>query len=113
MCLAQGPQHSDPGSAVRYASVARHVTDCATQPGPETLAMSTTYTKFLHGEIPSFYFQMSYMVCTCQWRIQSGFGGWVAGTSSATSVFKYPMKMKSFGLSETKLFNFHGIFKKN
>ena len=28
-------------------------------------------------------------------------------------VFKYPMKMKTFGLSETKLFHFHGIFKQN
>ena len=27
-------------------------------------------------------------------------------------VFKYPIKMKWFGLSETKLFHFHGIFKK-
>ena len=27
--------------------------------------------------------------------------------------FKYRMKMKLFGLSETKLFHFHGIFKKN
>ena len=27
--------------------------------------------------------------------------------------FKYPMKMKQFGLSETKLFHFHGAFKKN
>ena len=27
--------------------------------------------------------------------------------------FKYPMKMKQFGLIETKLFDFHGIFKKN
>ena len=26
-------------------------------------------------------------------------------------VFKYPMKMKSFGLSETKWFHFHGILK--
>ena len=24
---------------------------------------------------------------------------------------KYPLKMKQFGLSETKLFHFHGIFK--
>ena len=29
------------------------------------------------------------------------------------SVFKYSMKMKYFGLDETKLFHFHGIFKKN
>ena len=28
-------------------------------------------------------------------------------------VFKYYMKMKLFGLSETKLFHSHGIFKKN
>ena len=28
-------------------------------------------------------------------------------------VIKYPMKMKWFGLSETKLFHFHGIFKTN
>ena len=28
-------------------------------------------------------------------------------------IFKYPMKIKLFGLSETKLFHFHGIFKKN
>ena len=28
-------------------------------------------------------------------------------------VFKYPIKMKYFGLRKTKLFHFHGIFKKN
>ena len=28
-------------------------------------------------------------------------------------IFKYPMKMKLFGLSETKLFDFHRIFEKN
>ena len=28
-----GDQTRNPRSAVRYASVARHVTDCATQPG--------------------------------------------------------------------------------
>ena len=27
-------------------------------------------------------------------------------------VFKYPLKMKYFGLNETKLFHFYGIFKK-
>ena len=27
--------------------------------------------------------------------------------------FKYPMKMKQFGLNETKLFQFHGIFREN
>ena len=32
--------------------------------------------------------------------------------SSPPPVVKYPMKMKSFGLNETKLFHFHGIFKK-
>ena len=31
--------------------------------------------------------------------------------SSPSPVFKYPMKMKQFGLSETKLCHFHGIFK--
>ena len=36
-----------------------------------------------------------------------------AGTPSPPSVFKYPMKMRSFGLSETKLSHVHGIFKKN
>ena len=33
--------------------------------------------------------------------------------SNLAPVFKYPMKMKKFGLSETKLFYFHRIFKKN
>ena len=37
----------------------------------------------------------------------------VARTPSPPLIFKYPMKMKYFGLSETKLFHFHGIFKKN
>ena len=37
-----------------------------------------------------------------------------SGGSRGGSVgFKYPMKMKSFCLSETKLFHFLGIFKKN
>ena len=34
-------------------------------------------------------------------------------TPSPSLVFKYAMKMKLFGLSETKLFHFHGIFKRN
>ena len=29
---------------------------------------------------------------------------------SPLAVFKYPMKMKLFGLNETKYFHFHGIF---
>ena len=32
-----GIELATPGSAVRYASVVRHVTDYATQPGPEVL----------------------------------------------------------------------------
>ena len=28
-------------------------------------------------------------------------------------IFKYPMEMKQFAVSETKLFHFHGKFKKN
>ena len=36
-----------------------------------------------------------------------------AGIPSFAPVYKYPMKMQLFGLSETKLFHFHGIFKKN
>ena len=36
-------------------------------------------------------------MCVCG----GGGGGWL----------KYPMKMQSFGLTETKLFNFHKIFK--
>ena len=32
---------------------------------------------------------------------------------SPPSVFKYPMEMKTFGLNETKLLHFHGIFRKN
>ena len=34
-------------------------------------------------------------------------------THTHTRVFKYPMKLKKFDLSETKLFHFHGIFMKN
>ena len=30
-----------PGSAVRFTSVARHITDCATRPGKETALLST------------------------------------------------------------------------
>ena len=44
-----------------------------------------------------------------QWRIQRGF----TQTSSSAPVFRYPMKVELFGLSETKLFRFHGIFKIN
>ena len=47
-----------------------------------------------------------------QWRIQRGFRGFVR-TPSRPSVFKYPKKMEYFGLTETKLFHFHGICKKN
>ena len=32
---------------------------------------------------------------------------------SGFPAIKYPMKMKKFGLTETKLFQFHGIFKMN
>ena len=32
---------------------------------------------------------------------------------SPSPFFKYPMKMKKFGLNETKLFHFHGKFMKN
>ena len=42
-----------------------------------------------------------------------GSGGGGGGASTPLPVFKYPMKMKQFGLSETKLFHFHGIFKGN
>ena len=38
---------------------------------------------------------------------------WVRSNPLPAPSFKYPMKMKQFGLSETKLFHFHGIFKKN
>ena len=31
---------------------------------------------------------------------------------SSVLLFKYPLKMKLFGLTETKLFHFHGIFMK-
>ena len=34
-------------------------------------------------------------------------------TNSPSTLFKYTMKVKLFGLSETKLFHFHGIFKTN
>ena len=32
-----GIELATPGSAVRHASVARHVTDCAMQPGPNSV----------------------------------------------------------------------------
>ena len=34
----------DPGSAVRHASVARHVTDCATRPGSPPVLAYADYT---------------------------------------------------------------------
>ena len=37
-----GIELATPGSAVRHASVARHVTDCATRPAVETEAATTT-----------------------------------------------------------------------
>ena len=50
------------------------------------------------------------------------FSGGSRGGSGVSSVppsspppppfFKYPMKMKQFGLAETNLFHFHGIFQK-
>ena len=45
-----------------------------------------------------------------QWRILRGFGGSLQAPPPPPPVFKYPMKMKQFGLSKTKLFHFHGIF---
>ena len=44
-----------------------------------------------------------------QWRIQRGFR-WFARTPLPDPIFKYPMKMKKLGLSQTKLFHFHWIF---
>ena len=35
------------------------------------------------------------------------------GVQGFALVFEYPMKTKKFGLSETKLFHFHGIFREN
>ena len=35
VCDRAGIELATPGSAVRFASVARHVTDCATRPGQE------------------------------------------------------------------------------
>ena len=46
-----------------------------------------------------------------QWRIQE-FRGFCS-KPPPDPVFKYPMIMKQFGLNETKLFHFHGIFRKN
>ena len=45
----------------------------------------------------------------CSGGSRGGSGG---SLESPSPVFNYPMKMKKFGLSETKLFHFHGIFKK-
>ena len=43
----------------------------------------------------------------------SGGGGGFALIPLPAPLFRYPMKMKYFGLNETKLFHFHGIFKQN
>ena len=40
-------------------------------------------------------------------------GGSRGGSPLPLPVIKYPMKMKQFGLTETKLFHFHGKFKIN
>ena len=46
-----------------------------------------------------------------QRQIQMGFRGFAQ--TPTPLVFKYPVKMKYFALSEAKLFHFHGIFEKN
>ena len=46
-----------------------------------------------------------------QWGIQRGFAG--PPPPPPPPIFKYLMEMRKFGLSETKLFHFHGILKKN
>ena len=46
-------------------------------------------------------------------RLARGRSRGVSSNPLLAPVFKYPMKMKKFGLSETKLFHFHGILKKN
>ena len=43
---------------------------------------------------------------------EGGTGGSLEAPSPIP-VFKYPMKTKQFGLSETKLYHFHGIVKTN
>ena len=55
---------------------------------------------------------MGWPLAYTHWRIQRSSGGSLE-TPSWPTIFKYPMKMKQFGLSETKLFHFHGTFMKN
>ena len=40
-----------PGSAVRHASVARHVTDCATRPGIDTISMGLSIVYFKGSQV--------------------------------------------------------------
>ena len=42
-----GIELATPGSAVRHASVARHVTDCATRPGDKMLVIQAGNYKML------------------------------------------------------------------
>ena len=52
------------------------------------------------------------LACKISGGSREGSGG-LLEPPSMSPIFKYPMKMKLFGLSETKLFHVHGIFKKN
>ena len=44
-----GIKLATPGSAVRHASVARHVTDCATRPGQPALYLRATGLRFFQN----------------------------------------------------------------
>ena len=44
-----GIELATPGSAVRYASVARHVTDCATRPGPTRMNSESNLIRIIEN----------------------------------------------------------------
>ena len=45
-----GIELATPGSAVRHASVARHVTDCATRPGMNVVILTDHFLQCLQGK---------------------------------------------------------------
>ena len=48
-----------------------------------------------------------------QWWFRDGFSGFACTPPPPPAVFKYPMKMKKFGLVRPNYFYFHGIFYNN
>ena len=79
---------------------------------PDPRSQQTDQRGNLLSNISAPLLFVSYCIYAKQWRIRRGFRGFARTPLPAGPGLKYPMKLKKIGLIETKLFHFHGIFKK-